>query len=281
MIILKSNSLVSCFFVSFTKDFHYHLICSMHYNERVPDALFEGSHYLGRPADFSDSIVQRRVDLALLVPSFANKNFDLVDIGCGNGASMLLLAHHFNTCTGLEYEATHHPEFEKALSQSALHNCSFQLFNIEQNIPSTTYQRMISFEVIEHLTNDLFVKNYYHTLANNGIAVFTVPNKWWIFETHGAKLPLLAWNRVPFFSWLPTFIHERYANARIYTRSRIRRVLTEAGFQVDSIQYLTAPLDVLKDGMIKRFFLKYVFNTPTTRIPFLATSLFIIAHKPA
>jgi SAM-dependent methyltransferase len=240
----------------------------MHYQDRVPEALFKGKHYLGRPADFTDSIVQRRVDLALQVPGFANPAHHLVDI-----------APHFNTCTGLEYEPTHQPEFDQALKATTLTNCEFKAFNIEQKTPDQQYERMISFEVIEHLSSDTYVSNYYHTLKPGGIAIFTVPNKWWIFETHGARLPWLPWNRVPLFSWLPTPIHERFANARIYTRPRIRRVLENAGFQVQRIDYLTAPLDVLKPSKIKTWLLKHIFNTPTCRVPFMATSLFIVAHK--
>ena len=101
----------------------------------------------------------------------------------------------------------------------------------------------------------------------------------YVFAPFKVTLPLLPWNRVPFFSWLPKFIHERFANARIYTKSRIRKVMEDAGFEVLSIQYITAPMDVLKDGWLKRFVLKYIFNTETTTIPFLSTSIFVVARK--
>jgi hypothetical protein len=93
-----------------------------------------------------------------------------------------------------------------------------------------------------------------------------------------AKLPLLPWNRVPFFSWLPKFIHERFANARIYTKGRIRRVLEEAGIEVLEMKYVTAPMDVLKEGALKRFLINNVFDTETTPVPFLSTAIFIVAR---
>ena len=99
-----------------------------------------------------------------------------------------------------------------------------------------------------------------------------------MFETHGAKLPLLPWNRVPFFSWLPTFIHERFANARIYTKARIKNLLEENGFEVLEMQYITAPMDVLKEGKLKRFLVNNIFNSETTTVPFLSTSVFIVAR---
>ena len=105
------------------------------------------------------------------------------------------------------------------------------------------------------------------------------PNKWWIFETHGANLPLLPWNRVPFFSWLPKAIHERYANARIYTRERIVRLLEKHGFTVLDTEYVTAPMDMLPKGAFKNFVIKYFFNSDATRIPFKSTSIFVVAKK--
>ena len=117
-------------------------------------------------------------------------------------------------------------------------------------------------------------------LKDDGMAIFSVPNKWWIFETHGASLPFLPWNRVPFFSWLPTFIHEKFANARIYTKARIRKVLENNGFEVLEMRYMTAPMDVLKkDTILKRFLTNYIFKTKETAIPFLAVSIYIKAIK--
>jgi hypothetical protein len=111
------------------------------------------------------------------------------------------------------------------------------------------------------------------------MAAFSVPNKWWIFETHGARLPLLPWNRVPFFSWLPRPLHGRWANARIYTKRRIKKLLETHGFEVLSMQYVTAPMDVVKWKPLKNFLRKFVFNSDTTRVPFKAVSIFISARK--
>lgn len=247
---------------------------------RVDTTMFAGEHYLGKPADFTDKIITRRVGLVKQIDGFCDKQYDLVDIGCGNGASMFLLSGDFRSCTGLEVNDQHQAAFEHYKQTHAISNCTFHVKNIETEKAEATFDRLISFEVIEHLTDDTFVSYYYDSLKPGSLAAISVPNKWWIFETHGARLPLLPWNRVPFFSWLPRFIHERYANARIYTKGRIRKVMEDAGFEVQDIQYITAPMDVLKDGWLKRFLVKYIFNTETTRIPFLSTSIFVVARKP-
>ncbi len=251
----------------------------MRFEDRIPDELFKGDHYLGRPADFDDKIVHRRVALVREIPGFTGKDLNLLDIGCGNGASMFLLANEFKYCLGLEVETAHQDSFEHYKKQHHINNCNFRIFDIENQSLEQQFDRIISFEVIEHLRDDKNVSFYYKTLKPGGIAAISVPNKWWIFETHGAKLPLLPWNRVPFFSWLPRPIHERFANARIYTKSRIKNLLENAGFQVEKIDYITAPLDVLKESKIKTWLINTIFKGDVTKVPFLSTSLFVVARK--
>jgi hypothetical protein len=38
-------------------------------------------------------------------------------------------------------------------------------------------------------------------------------------------------------------------------------------------------MDVLPDGKLKKFVIKYIFNADTTRVPFKATSILIFARK--
>ncbi|MEY3983732.1 MAG: hypothetical protein RL160_1291 [Bacteroidota bacterium] len=248
--------------------------------ERVPEHLFKEAHYLGRPADADDLIIRRRVELTRAWKGFSNPEAQLLEIGCGNGASLMLLHQDFKSCLGVELFPEHEAVFQQLKTSYSADNCHFQKHNIEQTPVSGNYSRLISFEVIEHLRTEDAVANYFKSLQPGGMAVFSVPNKWWIFETHGAKLPLLPWNRVPFFSWLPRPLHERWANARIYTRRRIVKLLEKHGFVVQDTAYVTAPLDVLKNGPLKRFLQRYVFRGATTNIPFLSTSILVKAIRP-
>ena len=72
-------------------------------DKRIAKHLFqEDGHYLGRPADFSDKLISRRVRLVERIPGFIGKDLTLLDIGCGNGASMFLLADRMKSCQGIE-----------------------------------------------------------------------------------------------------------------------------------------------------------------------------------
>lgn len=251
----------------------------MNNTERVDKALFQEDHYLGKPADDTDLIIKRRISIMASQPGFLQKEADCLEIGCGGGATINEVAASFHQCLGIDI-FDYSKEFESQRQKWANENCSFKVVNLEKKTLAQRFQRIISFEVIEHFQEEDTVKQYFDLLEPGGLMAISVPNKWWIFETHGAKLPLLPWNRVPFFSWLPTPLHERWANARIYTKKRICHLLEKHGFVIKNCVYVTAPMDVLKKGALKDFLQKNIFRTDTTTNPFLATAIFVLAEKP-
>lgn len=246
---------------------------------RVDKNLFEESHYLGRPADADDLIIQRRIRILKSHAEFMDNKASLLEIGCGNGITMLQLAPDFASATGLEYVDSHRQTFNMLKDELKVSNAVFLQWDIMASPYVPQADRLISFEVIEHLPSEDGVANYAGSVKKGALCAFTVPNKWWIFETHGARLPLLPWNRVPFFSWLPKPIHEKYALARIYTRKRICRLLEKHGFEVLNTSYVTAPMDVVKWPPLKNFLRRYFFGKDTTRNPFKAVSIFVLVRK--
>ncbi|MEY2871699.1 MAG: hypothetical protein RLZZ146_1622 [Bacteroidota bacterium] len=246
---------------------------------RVDKALFEAEHYLGKPADTDDLLVQRRIALVEAYPGFLSQELNLVEIGCGNGNTAVPMAKHFKSVMGLEYASVHAQEFEALRESHGAENASFGVWDIMAKPYEPAADRLISFEVIEHLPSDDGVANYAKSLKVGGIAAISVPNKWWIFETHGAKLPLLPWNRVPFFSWLPRPLHERWAHARIYTKGRICGLLEQHGFEIEKVEYIMAPMDVIKWKPLKNFLRTWVFNSDTTKIPFKSVSILVFCKR--
>jgi 2-polyprenyl-3-methyl-5-hydroxy-6-metoxy-1,4-benzoquinol methylase len=235
--------------------------------------------HLGKTAQFTDRIVERRIRVLKTFPDFVGENYRLVDVGCGNGASSFHLAGQMKECVGIDIGDRNESAFEERRSALGIENCRFLRRDIENDPIEEKFDRLISFEVIEHLQEEASVRRFAELLVDGGLAAFSVPNKWWIFETHGARLPLLPWNRVPLFSWLPTPLHERYAKARIYTKRRISQLLSSAGFEILLLSYITAPLDVLREGQLKRVLTETVFRGDTVGLPILATSIFVIARK--
>jgi ubiquinone/menaquinone biosynthesis C-methylase UbiE len=205
----------------------------------------------------------------------------LLDVGCGNGAQTFRVLDRFRHVVGLDVVREHLVTFHRALAGLDDIHCSTVLYDgTRMPFRDGEFDAVLSIETLEHVRSEQQLLSEIHrVLRPDGMLVLSVPNKWWIFETHGANLPLLPWNRVPFFSWLPPAIHARYARARIYTRRGTVRLLTAAGFQVLASRYLAAPMDVIRNRALAGTLRATIFRGPGTRIPFLSTSIFIVARR--
>ncbi len=243
---------------------------------------------LGKPADYGQFILERRFRLAKsLAPAAFAHGGAYLDVGCGNGAQTILFAEHFSPWTAVDVEEQRLAEFRAELTRGnyaaakAPHDI---LFYDGERIPvaDESIDFLTCIEVIEHTRSDTnTIQELFRVLKPGGTALITVPNKWWIFETHGANLPLLPWNRVPLFSWLPKFIHSKYSKARIYRKREIVRLMKHAGFHVHASRYVTAPMDMLKPEALQLAVRNAIFRNDETAIPFLSTSVMIVATKPS
>lgn len=232
---------------------------------------------LGKPASYGDFVLDRRVRLLDAMAPFRGRR--LLDVGCGNGAQTLRLLDRFTQVVALDVVPQHLEELRIHLPPGS--NCRPILYD-GRRMPfdDGSFDVALSIETLEHVENEqATLAEIHRVLEPHGVVVLSVPNKWWLFETHGARLPLLPWNRVPFFSWLPRSLHARWARARIYTGKDIVRLVAAAGFDVESMRYLTAPLDVVRPRWLARFLRRTLFAGAGTRIPVLSTSIFVRARR--
>ena len=171
----------------------------------------------GKPSEYSHLIVKRRLKIIESFDRFYDEKADLLEMGCGNGASLSLIHNRFNSCHGIDISKKHLKKFQDIIIKNRITNCTFSCSDIEKGSSvDKEFDRIICFDVLEHVKNDFHaIEIMFKTLKPNSKIAISIPNKWWIFETHGAYLPLLPWNRVPFFSWLPKSIHDKYAKATL------------------------------------------------------------------
>jgi ubiquinone/menaquinone biosynthesis C-methylase UbiE len=235
---------------------------------------------LGKPAAYGDFVLGRRLELIDEMGMFRGRR--LLDVGCGNGAQTVRLLDRFRHVVGLDVVQEHLRVLNRALEESQIQNCDTVVYDgSRMPFRDADFDAVISIETLEHVADEQQLLGEIHrVLRPGGTLVLSVPNKWWIFETHGANLPLLPWNRVPFFSWLPRPIHSRFACARIYTRGQTARLLASAGFEILSTRYLTAPMDVVRNEALAGFLRSTVFRGAGTPVPFLSTSVFVLARRP-
>ncbi len=241
---------------------------------------------LGKPAEYGQFILKRRYKLAKAYArgAFARGGFYL-DVGCGNGAQTVLFAQHFGRWMAIDVEEKRLEEFRHVMERGGwgVTKGAFEIRKYDgEHIPleDNSVDVLTCIEVIEHTHSDArTVGELFRVLAPGGTAIITVPNKWWIFETHGANLPLLPWNRVPFFSWLPKRIHSKFAKARIYRKAQMETLVRDAGFEIQRSVYVTAPMDMVRPAGLQSFVRNSFFRNDETRIPFLSTSVMIVATK--
>ena len=145
---------------------------------------------------------------------------------------------------------------------------------------SGSMDAVVSFEVLEHVPDEMAALNEIHrVLRPGGRLALTVPNRWWIFETHGTSLPVLPWNRVPFFSWLPRRLHDRWARARIYRRRQIIRLLRYRRLPGAPKRLHHGPPGRPEWKPLRNFLRSTFFRGDTTIFPWQATAVLVIAKN--
>lgn len=229
----------------------------------------------GKPAAYGNELLRRRDRLARRFIDPAGKK--LLDYGCGNGAQTMTFAPDAAEIMACDIMPGGLEAMEREARTRGITTIRPVLIDGE-TIPSGAgvFDAAYSFEVLEHVRDERrTLREIRRVLKPGGDFLITVPNKWWVFETHGARLPVLPWNRVPFFSWLPTPLHRRWAHARIYRRPQILRLLQEEGFDVLASAYVTAPMDALPVPALQRLLRRTVFRHDSTPVPFLATAIMV------
>lgn len=237
----------------------------------------------GEPIPCGSLFHERRYRVASNVFHCIPRGLRFLDIGIGNASQTEFFARHSKYTFGIDLQEARLAEFRSDFMRRGLSNIHF----LNGNAESLPFDRNIfdfvtCFEVLEHVENQKkTLEEIIRVLRPGGAIILSVPHRWWIFETHGANLPLLPWNRFPFFSWLPKKIHDRWAHARIYTRKEIRELLLSAGFVEVRTALLTAPMDVVKNRSVQAFLRRTIFSGDITSIPFLASNIFACATKSA
>jgi 2-polyprenyl-3-methyl-5-hydroxy-6-metoxy-1,4-benzoquinol methylase len=199
---------------------------------------------------------------------------NVLDFGCGDGLQTSLLAAPGVTLYGVDVQE----DQLSAARDRGIYTFLYRdvlLFERAKNMDT-----VVSFDALEHTQNELEALDVMRQLLRPfGVLKIIVPNRWWMFETHQCQIGAWKFRRLPFVSWLPTRWHDRLAGARIYSKRRIVALLYTVGFTVTDVQYVTAPMDVVKPQWLKKLLRALIFRGDTTCWPFLATAIYVRASR--
>ncbi|WP_067070061.1 class I SAM-dependent methyltransferase [Carbonactinospora thermoautotrophica] len=238
---------------------------------------------LGIPTEYGFELPRKRHALAR--PYLAGPDATLLDFGCGNGANTVLFAPDVRQVVGVDVVPEHVEQASKYAAEQGLGNVEYVLYDGDRlPFPDASFDNVVSFEVLEHTADDRHaLAEVRRVLKPGGVLAMSVPNKWYLMETHGFDLRprWVKWNRVPLLSWLPTPIHERYACARIYTRRRIFRLLEAGGFEVLEHRYIMPPFDRVNRPLPRKVLRAVFRRIDASPLRVIGVAHFIAARRRA
>jgi len=163
---------------------------------------------------------QRRFEMIVQAAGVRIKG-NILENGCGVGMYVEHLSPFGGTVIGLEYD------FDRA--HEAHINSPYILNAAGENIPfpSSTFDLILSHEVIEHVQDDrVAIGEMIRLLKAGGRAVIFCPNRGYPFETHGIywKGKYFFGNKL-FVNYLPRVLRDKLAlHVRVYSKRDLQKL---------------------------------------------------------
>jgi SAM-dependent methyltransferase len=181
---------------------------------------FDKAALRGEPSYVWRAGQQRRLDLIVHAAGERIKG-QILENGCGVGMYVEHLSPFGGTVIGLEYD------FERTVEA---HINSPHIINAAGEfipLPSSTFDLILSHEVIEHVQDDrAAISEMIRALKPGGRAVIFCPNRGYPYETHG-----IYWNgqyhfgNKLFVNYLPRALRDKIApHVRVYSKRDMQRL---------------------------------------------------------
>lgn len=191
---------------------------------------FDKAALRGEPSYVWRAGQQRRFEMVVNAAGERIKGL-ILENGCGVGMYMEQLTPLSGTVIGLEYD------FERAREAQSR---SPHIFNAAgESIPlsSSTFDLILSHEVIEHVQDDhAAIGEMVRLLKPGGRIALFCPNRGYPFETHGIYWRgNYSFGNKPFVNYLPRSVRDRLApHVRVYSRRDLLKLFD--GLPVKFIQ---------------------------------------------
>lgn len=209
----------------------------------------------------------------------------MLDVGCGNGLYTFRLADDDDKVIGVDMakgQIAGARKFKVELKRSI----EFARASAE-SLPfcDQCFDAVLLIEMLDHVPNhEEAVREACRVLRAGGDLIVYVPNKLYFFEVHGMRIGKKIiqgyHGSIPFLSWAPQFVRNRFERARIYTRGEIVEILERNGFLVREVDYYFPPLSKISNKALKALLWRivtYLEENPLAKR--FGMSIFVLARK--
>ena len=235
---------------------------------------------LGEPIQLGGSGVEKRLAAARQFLDWRGAR--VADIGCGNGAYTEVIARDAASVIGIDLQRPFLAAYRQRSAASGPGATVAQSAAERLPLRDGAFDAVFCIETLEHVADETqALAELRRILRPGGHVVLTVPNKWFLFETHGLRVGPVTGNRIPFISWLPKAVHSRIAAARIYRLAEVRRILLRAGFDDVRLDYVMPPLDKVRSPRARTIMRRIVGAIERSPLRVFGVSVVAVARKPA
>jgi len=147
-----------------------------------------------------------------------------LDVGCGNGFITEFVAPGFEEVVGIDVEETRLEEFRAHVSDRP----NFKVLSMssaEMELPSEFFSFITCFEVLEHVADlESTVREIIRVCKPGGIIVISVPQVWFPFENHGARIGNRVFaGKIPLLPYVRP-LHRKLSLARLFSSTDMDRL---------------------------------------------------------
>lgn len=153
-----------------------------------------------------------------MIYTFASDNFNcrIIDVGCGTGEYTSIFSRNGNSVIGLDVQSSVDEKYTKFLF----------IRGDGTRLPfhSDCFDRVVSFDVIEHVDDDLtFLKEIHRVLKKDSRVFMSTPNR----ERLGHTLLKIIGKKVEY----PLILGDHCIHIREYTKEELEDLFQEVGFK--------------------------------------------------
>jgi ubiquinone/menaquinone biosynthesis C-methylase UbiE len=160
-----------------------------------------------------------------------------LDVGCGNGFITELVAPGFHEIVGIDVEEERLKEFRAHVNGRINYQISV-MSAAKMGLPDEFFSFITCFEVLEHVADlDATAREIIRVCRPGGIIVISVPQVWFPFENHGARIGKRVYDhKIPVLPYIRP-LHRRYSRARIFSSADVDQLLLSYDVELMATSY--------------------------------------------